>query len=96
MKQNDEILVINDKVLPGNDRSPDISNGQTYKIKSVHICKCGELHIDIGLTSTLNFVTCYKCREELPRGEETHWCHSSRFEYVVATDNYESKQSNKT
>lgn len=79
MKKEDKVEVINDRVLEGNERCPDVANGQIYEIKNVYICRCGEEHVDIGLTSTLNFVTCYKCREDLPDGDKIHWCHSSRF-----------------
>lgn len=78
-----QVRVINDQLLPGNDKKPDIKGGDIEIISQLHVCHCGELHVDIGLSSKLNYITCYKCQEELPGGHTHHWCHSSRFELVT-------------
>lgn len=77
-----QVRVIFDKLLPGNSIGPDIKNGDIYPVKGSYTCKCGELHLNIGLESELNSITCYKCRESLPLSDVIHYCHSSRFEPV--------------
>ena len=72
-----KILCINSKILPGNEIAPMLTEGCSYVAKHVIQCKCGETHINVGLESTLNYISCYKCRQELP--DKWHWCHSSRF-----------------
>lgn len=81
VKIGDNVEVINEAYMPGNDEGPLIKEGQRYPVKNTYKCKCGELHVDIGLLSHLNYVTCYKCGEELPNSKfgGVHWCHSSRF-----------------
>lgn len=81
LKIGDEVEVINDAYMPGNDEGPVIKNGQKYPVKNTCKCGCGELHVDIGLISHLNYVTCYKCKEDLPNSKfgGIHWTHSSRF-----------------
>lgn len=74
---NNEVKCINDLSLKGNDKSPEVYEGTKYKVINIIKCNCGEEHFDIGLISTLNYITCYKCRQELPNGP--HWAHSSRF-----------------
>lgn len=75
----DYLIVVNDQVFEGNEIGPDIKNGQGYSAGDVFTCGCGEQHVNIGLESKLNYVTCHKCREKLPDGDTIHWCHSSRF-----------------
>lgn len=79
----DHVTVINDQILPGNEVGPNIQNGQLWPVIKTHTCACGEEHVDIGILSTLNYVTCYKCEENLPESTKIHWCHSSRFEKVI-------------
>lgn len=75
---NDEIKCVNQNLLEGNSNGPDVKLGDIYPLKSIHTCSCGKQHYDVGLPLTLNYVTCYDCKEELP--DTTHWCHPSRFE----------------
>lgn len=91
IKAGDELVVIIDAYLPGNDEGPQIKNGQRCLALVVHKCGCGDSHISIAvrdaegtvhnLVSHLNYVTCYKCRDQLPNSAYggVHWCHSSRF-----------------
>jgi hypothetical protein len=83
-----KLICKNVDVLPGNDIAPPLTIDQVYPEKGVHLCACGEHHIDVGLLSEIKFVTCHKCREKLPdvsteEGKVTHWCHSSRFEELT-------------
>ena len=78
MKTGDILKVINDKPFPVNDKGPKIKIDETYVLLQIHTCNCGEQHFHIGLAMELNYVQCYKCREDLPL--TNHWCHSSRFE----------------
>jgi hypothetical protein len=77
------LKVINTAPMPGNKIAPPLTLGEAVRFRKMHICKCGERHYDVGLSSEVNSVTCYKCREELPDGDEIHWAHSSRFEVVA-------------
>jgi hypothetical protein len=73
------LICINIDKLPGNTIAPPLVLNQAYDLKRTYICKCGEVHCDVGLKSTHNFIRCYKCGEELPDGTNIHWAHSSRF-----------------
>lgn len=82
IKKGDSLRVVNDKYLPGNDVKPDLKEGEIKTAEDVYYCKCGEEHIDVGLISEWNYISCYKCDEQLPLGDRIHWCHSSRFEVI--------------
>lgn len=77
----DKVICYNSKPLLGNDVAPPIKEGESYRIVEIYKCTCGQEHYNIGLISNYNFITCYKCREFLPKGSTggTHWCHPSRF-----------------
>lgn len=77
-KVGDSVIINNDKPLPGNEIAPPIIVGQRLEVKEVLTCKCGSKHIDLGLKSKVNWVSCFECSENLPRGSEIHWCHPSR------------------
>jgi hypothetical protein len=72
----------NIKPLEGNHIAPPLEMDKVYDNKEVFTCDCGQEHYDVGLTSIYNYVTCYKCKKELPKGHTIHWCHPSRFEIV--------------
>lgn len=95
IKEGDSVIVVNDKILPGNDEGPMIKVDQIYPVKRTCECTCGETHVDIGLKSHLNYVTCYKCSEELPESGygHTHWCHSSRFDKIENAESSEPIQN---
>jgi hypothetical protein len=77
----DNVLTcINQERLPGNDVAPPLTEGEEYTAKEVYVCPCGQSHVDVGLKSNYNWVSCYKCSEKMPKGDEIHWCHPSRFE----------------
>ncbi len=69
--------------LPGHNKAPQLTMGELKEAKEVLTCKCGSKHIDVGLKSKLEFVSCFECKQELPRGSEIHWCHPSRFEIIT-------------
>jgi len=73
-----KIEIVNDDYLPGNDVKPPIKIGEQHFVLREHVCKCGEIHLDIGLKSEYNFITCYKCREDLPESENIHWINQCR------------------
>lgn len=79
MKTGDKVKVINNSLLKGNSLKPSLVLNSTHTIEDVFTCKCGEKHLDIGLPLEINYITCYKCREELPLKNNTHWCNSIRF-----------------
>jgi hypothetical protein len=80
MNINDKITVVYDGFLPEKTEKPNLRNGEEKIVKATHVCGCGELHLDVGLLSELNYVSCFKCAEVLPG--EAHWCHSGRFKLV--------------
>jgi len=79
---NDNVEVINNKPLKGNEHCPKLTIGDKYQIKNIVLDKQGNQHLDIGLKSNLNFVTSYETKEELPQGHLIHWCHPSRFQLI--------------
>lgn len=82
IKTGDKLKAINNKPLQGNDVAPALIIGCEYPANKIHTCVCGQDHIDVGLKSKYNWITCYKCRKELPDGDKIHWCHPTRFEIV--------------
>lgn len=87
----DNLKVINDGILPGCEIGPKLKNGEDHIAQQVYYCKCGQEHIDIGLLSNLNYVSCYKCEEHLPQGHSIHWCNSIRFEKIHPPEEAETK-----
>ena len=81
MKDGILMPCINSKPLEGNDVAPPLEEGTHYTIVSTHVCSCGQEHYDVGLKSEYNWVTCYKCKTKLPKGDQIHWCHPSRFSH---------------
>lgn len=71
------LICNNTKPFPVNTIAPDLEIGKEYILKQDYTCECGEIHYNVGLPLEVNYVECYKCREQLPL--TTHWCHSSRF-----------------
>lgn len=82
-KVNFQVECISDQVLstqPG-DNKPNVKVGNTYQVIEQCVCECGETHYNVGLKSNLNYVSCHKCNELLPKSGVggVHWAHSSRF-----------------
>lgn len=75
----DNVEVVNNTPLKGNENCPKLTIGDSYKVKGITLDKKGNQHLDIGLESNLNFVISYETKEELPQGHLIHWCHPSRF-----------------
>lgn len=80
IKLGQVLICKNNQPLEGNTIAPPLTVDEKYTAKEVLICDCGQDHIDVGLKSKYNFITCYKSKTELPRGTKIHWCHPSRFE----------------
>lgn len=79
----EKLVCVNVEPLKGNDKAPPLTLGETYKVKTIVLDKEGNQHLDVGLKSTLNFVTSYETKEELPDGNKIHWCHPSRFQLHI-------------
>jgi hypothetical protein len=96
------VMCTNITPFTGNTIAPPLEKERSYEIRNEYTCKCGELHYDVGLHTNnhlipgqyvVNFVTCYKCREELPFSNvhtlptdlqnPVWWCHSSRFKFTL-------------
>jgi len=82
IEKDNKLKCVNIKPLTGNDVGPDLKDNVEYEAKEVYTCTCGQKHIDVGLKSNYNWIRCYNCQEELPRGREIHWAHPIRFEIV--------------
>lgn len=74
-----EVTCINAKLLPGNDNGPLLEEEKNYSIKKIILDSAGNQHLDVGLVSSLQFITSYETKEDLPDGNKVHWCHPSRF-----------------
>jgi hypothetical protein len=73
------MIVVDSKPLPGNEIAPNIKVGDHYDLVQTITCSCGQEHYDIGLKSEYNYIRCYACKKDLPKGDSIHWCHPSRF-----------------
>ena len=76
----DKVTCYITKPLAGNSVAPPLEVDKEYKVKDIFVCGCKKQHLDVGLVSNYNWVTCHSCQEELPSSDEIHWCHPSRFE----------------
>lgn len=81
IKIGDAIVCKNTAPLSGNEVAPPLEMDKDYEANNVHVCECGQAHIDVGLKSVYNWVRCYKCDTHLPNGDSIHWCHPTRFEH---------------
>lgn len=73
--------------LPGKIEFPMLSAETLYPIKSMLWDGKNNPHLDIGLKSTLSYVTSYETGERLRDGDKIHWCHPIRFEWVEEKTN---------
>jgi len=75
------VTCINDQPLVGNEIGPPVEKGKDYVIQEILKCSCGSEHIDVGIKSTINYIECHECAENLPRAAvgEIWWCHPTRF-----------------
>lgn len=84
LKVADILIARNIEPLEGKTIAPPLTKDAEYVVEDIYTCKCGSKHLDMGLKSLHNFITCFECGEELPHGDEIHWCHPSRFEAKTA------------
>jgi hypothetical protein len=82
IKKDDALICRNNKPLTGNLVAPPLNENDSYTAKDVITCVCGSKHVDVGLVSDYNYVSCFECKEPLPDGDKIHWCHPSRFEIL--------------
>jgi hypothetical protein len=73
------LLCTNTQPLQYNDVAPPLTEGEKYIIKNVVQDRKGYLHYDVGLPSRYNFIRSQESGEYLPKGDQIHWCHPSRF-----------------
>jgi len=74
------MICVNVKPLGWNKIAPPLELNKEYYMIKYFVCSCGETHLDVGVTSECNYVSCYKCGEVLPDSDKIHWCHASRFQ----------------
>lgn len=77
-----QLRCINADPLEGNVYGPPLELGEVYVLFEEIQDSKGNKHYNVGLKSSLNYIRSYETKEELPRGNEIHWCHPSRFEEV--------------
>ncbi len=65
--------------MPGNDVSPPLELGKEYPLIQIVKDSKGNEHYDVGLVSRYKYITSHETKEELPLGDQIHWCHPSRF-----------------
>lgn len=82
MEKGSIVRCVNAQVMPGRKIGPPLVLNQQYEVKEVLVDKQGYEHVDVGLLSEHNYITCFETGEELERGDRVHWCHKSRFEVV--------------
>jgi hypothetical protein len=75
----DTVKAVNNKPLQGNDYAPALEIDKEYPVLEIVLDSKGNQHLDVGLKSELNYIRSYETEEKLPRGNEIHWCHPSRF-----------------
>lgn len=63
--------------LPGNTEAPPLDKDFIYTCDSTFTDKGGNLHVNVGIISELNFIRSYGTKEILPG--DFHWCHPNRF-----------------
>jgi hypothetical protein len=65
--------------LPGNEIAPKLELGKEYRLSEGIKDSKGNNHFNVGLGSWHNYIRSYETGEELPWGNQIHWCHPSRF-----------------
>lgn len=80
IKKDDNLTCRNDSPLPSNNVAPPLKVGESYVAQDVITCSCGSKHVNVGLVSEYNYISCFECKAQLPDGDKIHWCHPSRFD----------------
>lgn len=78
-KEGQNVTVVSNLPLPGNDKSPTLRIGNKLTIRKIVLDSKGNQHLDVGVSSTVAYVRSYETGEELPEGDKIHWCHPLRF-----------------
>lgn len=74
------VICVNDQVLVGNEIGPPVTLYAHYdRINDIFVDSKGNQHLDVGIKSTIEFVTSYETGEKLPHSDKIWWCHPSRF-----------------
>ena len=81
MEKGTKLKCNNNKPLEGNTVAPPLVIGEEYTALNVITCGCGKEHIDVGLKSEYNYISCYDCGEKFIN-RDVHYCHPSRFDVV--------------
>lgn len=79
---DDEVEIINQDPLPGNNVNPPVKIGERYKIKNIVLDRLNNQHLDLGLKSKYFFITSWETMEQLPEGDEIHWVNPIRVKLV--------------
>lgn len=77
MEKGNKLKCIFNTALPGNKNAPPLELAKEYEVKDLCTDSMGNIHVDVGIVSELNYVTSYATKEELPGN--AHWCHPNRF-----------------
>jgi hypothetical protein len=78
----DKLKCINADRFPSKEVAPPLKVGEIYELKEIITTVGHHDHLDVGLKSNYNYISCEKTGVQIPRGEFIHWCHPSRFEKI--------------
>lgn len=78
------LKVINTEPLPGNEIAPPLKMDEEKELVGTCTDSKGNVHYDVGIKSTVNWITSYETGEILPDSEvgKVWWCHPSRFKEI--------------
>lgn len=79
-------------ITNGPGLNPPLVLNREYIIYDIHVCKCGSVTLDVGLSTTMSNAKCVKCSNKY-KGQNVHWCHSSRFIKVQEKTEYKAVHS---
>ena len=69
LKAGDTVVCINSEKFSDKEVGPPLTKGNNYVIKEVITTTGGNDHIDVGLKSMYNYVSCQATGIRIPRGE---------------------------
>lgn len=76
-EEGDNVIVVKIEKLPGNSMASPLKMGNKHVVLSTTTCSCGKQHLNLGLASEYNSISCHSCKKDLKDGDKIHWCHPS-------------------
>lgn len=75
----DSVKCVSINYLKGKLIAPPLELAQDYEVMAIFLDKRGNQHLDVGLKSVYHYISSFETGEHLPKGDQMHWCHPSRF-----------------